>query len=124
MNKITVCNVRELIRTTEAGILNQRRVLELVQELGEMAKTYPGNSILMDLRDTHLTAGSMSDIVEAVMKAQSFQELHEVRIANVVPNEASRLMIANRVEGLMQHEGFTFKCFTDSESARDWLDEA
>jgi hypothetical protein len=118
---ITVCNVCDLMRKTESGILDQRRLLEIVQELGEMATEHRGHNIQIDLRETQLTAGSMSDIVEAVMKAETFKELHEIKIANVVPDEASRLFIANRAEGLMQYRGFHYKVFTDPDVAIDWL---
>ena len=47
---ITVCKVRELIRKTESGILNQHRVLEIVQGLGEMATAHPCHNLLIDLR--------------------------------------------------------------------------
>lgn len=54
-------------------------------------------------------------------RRSSFKELHNMRIANLVPDDASRRFIANRVEGLMQDKGFAYKFFTDSEEATEWL---
>ena len=121
--KIKACKVREMIRKSESGELDQARVLKLIDEIGEVATAHPGHNLLFDLRDTELTSGAMGDIVEASMKARRIKALHGIKMAGVVPDEAIRSFIASRVEGMMQWKGMDNRVSNNLDEATAWLSE-
>ena len=121
--KIKTCKVKEILRKSESGELDQARVLELIEDIGELATAHPGHNLLLDLRDTELTSDAMGDIVEASMKADRIKALHGIKIAGVVPDEAIRNFIASRVEGLMQWKGMDYRVFNDLDEATAWLSD-
>ena len=121
--KIKTCKVKEILRKSESGELDQARVLELIEDIGELATAHPGHNLLLDLRDTELISGAMGDIVEASMKADRIKALHGIKIAGVVPDEAIRSFIASRVEGMMQWKGMDYRVFNNLDKATAWLSE-
>jgi len=45
------------------------------------------------------------------------------KIANVVPNNEDRLVIARRFKACLDIQGFTYDFFTDFEAAIEWLSD-
>ena len=121
--KIKTCKVTDIIEATESGDLDLERVQQIVEKIGAVATENPGHNILLDLRNTELSAATMGDMLETAATADQFKALHEVKIAGIVPDESIRSFVAERMQGVMQLKGFDYRVFTDADEASEWLAE-
>ena len=49
--------------------------------------------------------------------------LFQKKIANVVPNDADRISMAQKLEACIKIKNFQYRVFTDLEEAIEWLSE-
>jgi len=78
---------------------------------------------LIDLRETTIAITSMVDVLELAMYMAHHRSLLANKIANLIPDDRERLVVAERLRACLQIEGFDYDVFTDFESAIEWLSE-
>ena len=61
----------------------------------------------------------MGEILETAVRADGFEALHGIKIASVVPDEAFRCFVAERLRGCLQLNEIDYEVFTDLERARE-----
>ncbi len=121
---IKVYKIKDFVRFNESGEIDFDRSMQMVHGIALAASHYTGHNILTDLRETTLVVESNIGVILQLASEMAFHvSSFKGKIANVVPNEEKRLVIATQVAASMQLKGFDFKVFTSFEDAIDWLSE-
>ena len=118
---ITIYKIKDFVRVTETGQLDLESSKQLIREIATAHAFHADHNILIDLRDTTVAIGSMSDLLELARYMASYKSLFRNKLANVVPDNEDRLVMARRFKACLDIEGFTYKFFTDIEAAIEWL---
>ena len=121
LSGIKVYKVKDFIRKTETGNIDRKRSKQIVRELAMAAGSHTDNNILIDLRETTVSAESIEDIMKIALEFGSYVSSFKNKIANIIPDDEKRMMIANRFKACMDIQGFEYEIFTDYESAIEWL---
>jgi hypothetical protein len=61
--------------------------------------------------------------MKVALEFGSYASSFKNKIANIVPDDSERLIIANRFKACMDIQGFEYEIFTDYESAIEWLSQ-
>ena len=120
---IKVYNVKDFVRTTQTGNIDLKRSKEIVRDLADAAGSHTDHNILIDLRETTVSVASIEDIIKVALEFGSYVSSFKNKIANIVPDDHKRMLIANRFKACMDIQGFEYEIFTDYESAIEWLSE-
>jgi hypothetical protein len=124
LSGIKVYKVKDFIRNTETGNIDLNRSKQIVRDLAKAAGSRTDHNILVDLRDTTIsTPASIEDIMKVALEFGSYVSPFKNKIANIIPNEPKRMIIANRFKACMDIQGFEYEIFTDYESAIEWLSQ-
>jgi hypothetical protein len=124
LSGIKVYKVKDFIRKTETGNIDRKRSKQIVRELAMAAGSHTDNNILIDLRETTVSAAeSIEDIMKIALEFGSYASSFKNKIANIIPDDEKRMMIANRFKACMDIQGFEYEIFTDYESAIEWLSQ-
>lgn len=121
LSGIKIYNVKDFIRKTESGNIDLKRSKKIVRELAIAAESHTEHNILIDLRETTVSATSIEDIMKIALEFGTYISSFKNKIANIVPDDQKRLIIANRFKACMEIQGFEYEIFTDYESAIEWL---
>ena len=121
LSGIKVYKVKDFIRKTETGNIDRKRSKQIVRELAMAAGSHTDNNILIDLRETTVSAESIEDIMKIALEFGSYASSFKNKIANIIPDDQKRMIIANRFKACMDIQGFEYEIFTDYESAIEWL---
>ena len=120
---IKVYNVKDFVRTTQTGNIDLKRSKQLVRELVKVAGSHADHNILIDLRETTVSVSNIVDILEVAREFGSSVSSFKNKIANIVPDDHERMVIAHRFKACMDMQGFEYEIFTDYENAIEWLSE-
>ena len=120
---IKVYNVKDFVRTTQTGNIDLKRSKQLVRELVKVAGSHSDHNILIDLRETTVSVSNIVDILEVAREFGSSVSSFKNKIANIVPDDHERMVIAHRFKACMDMQGFEWEIFTDYEGAIEWLSE-
>ncbi|MDH3567622.1 MAG: hypothetical protein OEM61_09755 [Desulfobacteraceae bacterium] len=120
---IKVYNVKDFVRTTQTGKIDLKRSKQLVRELVKVAGSHSDHNILIDLRETTVSVSNIVDILEVAREFGSSVSSFKNKIANIVPDDHERMVIAHRFKACMDMKGFEWEIFTDYEGAIEWLSE-
>ncbi len=120
---IKVYKVKDFVRTTQTGNIDLKRSKQLVRELVKVAGSHSDHNILIDLRETTVSVSNIVDILEVAREFGSSVSSFKNKIANIVPDDHERMVIAHRFKACMDMQGFEWEIFTDYESAIEWLSE-
>ena len=124
MSGIKVYKVKDFIRNTETGNIDLKRSKQIARDLAKASRSRPNHNILVDLRETTVSpAESIDDIMEVVFEFESHVSPFKNKIANIVPGDPERMIIATRFKACMDIQGFEYEVFTDYESAIEWLSQ-
>ncbi|MBU0768901.1 MAG: hypothetical protein KJ687_07410 [Proteobacteria bacterium] len=123
LSGIKVYKVKDFIRKTETGNIDLERSKKIVRELAMAAGSHADHNILIDLRETTVSASSIEDIMKVVLEFGSYVSSFKNKIANIVPDDPERMSIAYRFKACMDIQGFEYEIFTDYESAIEWLSQ-
>ena len=121
LSGIKIYNVNDFIRKTETGNIDLKRSKKIVRELAVAAGSHTDHNILIDLRETSVSAASIEDIMKIALEFGTYISSFKNKIANIVPDDQKRMIIANRLKACMDIQGFEYEIFTDYESAIEWL---
>jgi len=122
LSGIKVYKVKDFIRKTETGDIDLKRSKQIVRELAMAAGSHTDNNILIDLRETTVSAAaSIEDIMKIALEFGSYVSSFKNKIANIIPDDPERMTIATRFKACMDIQGFEYEIFTDYESAIEWL---
>ena len=75
------------------------------------------------MRETTISVSSIEDVIKVALEFVSYVSSFKNKIANIVPDDHKRMLIANRFKACMDIQGFEYEIFTDYESAIEWLSE-
>ena len=123
LSGIKVYKVKDFIRKTQSGNIDLKRSKEIVRELARAAQSRADHNILIDLRETTVSVTKIEDIMKIALEFGSYVSSFKNKIANIVPDDLERMLIANRFKACMDIQGFEYEIFTDYESAIEWLSE-
>ena len=123
LSGIKVYKVKDFIRKTETGNIDRKRSKQIVRELAMAAGSHTDNNILIDLRETTVSAESIEDIMKIALEFGSYASSFKNKIANIIPDDPERMTIATRFKACMDIQGFEYEVFTDYESAIEWLSQ-
>ena len=118
---IKVYNVKDFVRTTQTGNIDIKRSKEIVIDLANAAGSHADHNILIDMRETTVSVSNIVDILEVAREFGSSVSSFKNKIANIVPDDHERMVIAHRFKACMDMQGFEWEIFTDYESAIEWL---
>jgi len=122
LSGIKIYKVNDFIRKTESGNIDLKRSKKIVRELAMAAGLHSDHNILVDLRETTVSAAaSIEDIMKVALEFGSYVSSFKNKIANIIPDDPKRMIIANRFKACMDIQGFEYELFTDYESAIEWL---
>ncbi|MCJ7541132.1 MAG: hypothetical protein WBC36_07875 [Desulfobacterales bacterium] len=121
LSGIKIYNVNDFIRKTETGNIDLKRSKKIVRELAVAAGSHTDHNILIDLRETSVSAASIEDIMKIALEFGTYISSFKNKIANIIPDDQKRMIIANRLKACMDIQGFEYEIFTDYESAIEWL---
>lgn len=122
LSGIKIYKVNDFIRKTETGNIDLERSKKIVRELAMAAGLHANHNILVDLRETTVSAAaSIEDVMKVALEFGSFVSSFKNKIANIIPDDPKRMIIANRFKACMDIQGFEYELFTDYESAIEWL---
>jgi len=120
---IKVYKVKDFVRTTQTGNIDLKRSKQLVRELVKVAGSHADHNILIDLRETTVSVSNIVDVLEVAREFGSSISSYNNKIANIVPDDHERMVIAHRFKACMDMQGFEWEIFNDYESAIEWLSE-
>jgi anti-anti-sigma regulatory factor len=120
---IKIYKIKDFIRTTQTGNIDIKRSKEIVRELAKVAGSHADHNILIDLRETTVSVSNIVDILEVAREFGSSGSSFKNKIANIVPDDHERMVIAHRFKACMDMQGFEYEIFNDYESAIEWLSE-
>ena len=123
LSGIKVYKVKDFIRKTQTGNIDLKRSKEVVRELANAAGSYTDHNILIDMRETTVSVSNIVDILEVAREFGSSVSSFKNKIANIVPDDHERMVIAHRFKACMDMQGFEYEIFTDYENAIEWLSE-
>jgi hypothetical protein len=123
LSGIKIYNVNDFIRKTETGNIDLKRSKKIVRELAVAAGSHTDHNILIDLRETSVSAASIEDIMKIALEFGTYISSFKNKIANIIPDDQKRMIIANRLKACMDIQGFEYEIFTDYENAIEWLSE-
>jgi len=123
LSGIKIYKVKDFIRKTESGNIDFERSKKIVRELANTANSHTDHNILIDLRETTVSVPSIEDIMKIALEFGTYISSFKNKIANIIPDDQKRLIIANRFKACMDIQGFEYEIFTDYESAIEWLSE-
>ena len=121
LSGIKIYKVKDFIRKTESGNIDLERSKKIVRELANTANSHTDHNILIDLRETTVSVPSIEDIMKIALEFGTYISSFKNKIANIIPDDQKRLIIANRFKACMDIQGFEYEIFTDYESAIEWL---
>ncbi len=114
---IKIYKMKDFIRTTKSEDIDLDRSIQIVRELAAAAALHTDHNILMDLRETTLTVDNMADVMNIAMEFGQLMSSFKNKIANVVPSDAERVSMAEKLEACMKIEKFQYRFFTNFEDA-------
>lgn len=120
---LKIYKVKDFIRLTETGDINIPRSKEIVRQLAAAAAFHMDHNILLDMRDTEITEKSMASVMEVALEIARYKSVFKGKLANVVPDERTRIETAKQLRNLMEIRGFRYEIFTSFEDAVEWLSE-
>jgi hypothetical protein len=124
LSGIKVYKVKDFIRKTETGNIDLKRSKQIVRELAMAAGSHTDKNILVDLRETTVSAAeSIEDIMKIALEFGSYVSSFKNKIANIIPDDPERMTIATRFKACMDIQGFEYEVFNDYESAIEWLSQ-
>ena len=121
LSGIKIYKVNDFIRKTETGNIDLERSIKIVRELAIAAGLHSDHNILVDLRETTVSAATIEDIMKVALEFGTYVSSFKNKIANIIPDDPKRMVIANRFKACMDIQGFEYEIFTDYESAIEWL---
>jgi len=120
---IKAYKVKDFVRTTQTGDIDIKRSKEIVGDLAKAAGSHADHNILIDMRETTVSVSNIVDILEVAREFGSSVSSFKNKIANIVPDDHDRMVIAHRFKACMDMQGFEYEIFNDYESAIEWLSE-
>jgi hypothetical protein len=123
LSGIKVYKVKDFVRTTQTGNIDIKRSKEIVIDLANAAGSHADHNILIDMRETSVSVSNIVDILEVAREFGSSVSSFKNKIANIVPEDHERMVIAHRFKACMDMQGFEYEIFNDYESAIEWLSE-
>ena len=122
-SEIKIYKIKDFIRKTESGDVDFDKSIQIIRELSAVAALHTGHNILIDLRETTLSFAGMDKVMKIAMEFVQLMSSFKNKIANVVPSDAERVLMAEKLEACMKIKKFPYRFFTDFEDAIEWLSE-
>jgi hypothetical protein len=122
-SRVRIYDLKEFMRFDETGVLDVERSKTLIRQLAAAATFHGTDNILLDLRATTLSAGTMSDILEVAGEFARYESAFKGKIAHVIPDDEERMAIARCLKSLLTMDPRRYGIFRSFEEAIDWLSD-
>ena len=110
---------------SESGEIDFDKSMHMVRELAASSSFYSDHNILLDLRKTTIANIGMEEAMKICTEfIQCMPSAFKNKIANVVPDNATRAAFAKKLEVCMNLKKINYKVFTEFEHAIEWLSDA
>jgi hypothetical protein len=120
---IKIYKMKNFIRKAESGEVDFDRSIEIVREVAAAAAFHTDHNILMDMRRTTVSLGSMEEMIKIAVEFVNCMPSFKNKMANVIPDETRRVATAKEFEACMKLKNFQYRFFTDFEEAIEWLSD-
>ena len=120
-SQLKTYKIRDFIRKDASGALDLERSKTLARELAAVAGIHTDHNLLLDLRDTTVILGDMSQVIAVVSVFAQSLRAFPGKIASIIPSDPRRENYASMVASLMQLRDVNYRYFTDYEAAIEWL---
>ena len=122
MNRtIKELKLQDICKEVQSGNLDYRLAMKMINSIASALNTYSDMNILIDQRETFFRSGNLNEILEVLESMDSMNVSFVNKIANVVPNDQSRLRLAGLVQTVLNLAGNKYEVFTDYDEAMRWL---
>jgi len=123
-SEIKVYKIKDFIRLSESGKIDLDKSIKMVRKLAAVTTFNLDHNILIDLRKTKVAFASMEEAMKITLEfVQCMPPAFTNKIANVIPNDANRALLAKKFELCMKIQNVNYKFFTDFEQAIEWLSD-
>jgi hypothetical protein len=112
--------IKDFIRETEEGEIDNQRSINMVRELATVAEYHKNHNLLVDLRDTETTL-NFSDLLNVALEFVRYKDIFRNKMAFIIPNTPERTTNAEYLMTGMVVAGYRVNYFTDFENAIEWL---
>ncbi len=100
------------------------RSLQMIRDFATTVTRYADYNVLADLRETTVVGETdIGMIMQLALEVVRYWSGFKGKIADVIPSDEKRVLIAKQFEAAMQLKGFNLKIFTSFEDAIGWLSE-
>ncbi len=120
---LKIYKIRDFIRLTETGEIDIDRSKHIVRQLAAAAAFHVNHNILLDMRVTNIQDQSMGSLMEVALEFGRYKSAFKGKLANVVPNDETRIHTAKQLKVLMNTQEFRYEIFTSFEDAVEWLSD-
>jgi hypothetical protein len=121
--EIKIYEIKDFIRKTVSGEIDMEKSTSLARQFADIALVHPDHNIMVDMRDSELVGANMTDMLKISLEIANALPNFKNKIANVLPDNEERLLIARRFHSCMTIKGFSYEIFTDFEKALEWLSD-
>ena len=109
---IKVYKVKDFVRTTQTGNVDIKRSKEIVIDLANAAGSHADHNILIDMRETTVSVSNIVDILEVAREFGSSVSSFKNKMANIVPDDHERMVIAHLLKPVWICRGLNMKFST------------
>lgn len=108
LSGIKIYKVKDFIPKTETGNIDLERSKKIVRELAKVAGFHADHNNLIDLRETTVSSSSIEDIMQIALEFGTYVCSFKNKIANIIPDDPKRMVIAYRFKACMDIQGFEY----------------
>jgi hypothetical protein len=116
-------NIKSFIRKNVSGELDLDESMTLAKQFSTIASLHSDHNILIDMRDTTVPSVKIADLMKLTLEIADHIPDFKNKIANVIPKDEERMLMARQFHSCMVLKGFSYEVFTDFEKALEWLSE-
>jgi hypothetical protein len=113
--------LQDICKEIQSGNLDYRLAMKMINSLVNAFNTYSDMNLLIDQRETSISSKNLNEVLEVLESMSSMNVSFANKVANVVPNDQSRLRLASVVKTVLNLAGNKYEVFTDYDEALRWL---
>jgi hypothetical protein len=113
--------LQDICKEIQSGNLDYRLAMKMINSLVNAFNTYSDMNLLIDQRETSISSKNLNEVLEVLESMSSMNVSFANKVANVVPNDQSRLRLASLVKTVLNLAGNKYEVFTDYDAALRWL---
>jgi hypothetical protein len=112
--------IRDFIRKSEEGEIDNHRSINIVRELAAVAGYHQNHNLLIDLRETETTL-NIRDLLNVAIEFARYKDVFQNKMAFIIPDAPERIRNADYLKTGLGVAGYEVEYFVTFESAIEWL---